>query len=225
MTRLDTWLVERGHFTSRQAAKRAIRAGSVTVDGRNCKPSTEIRGTESVEILEKFADTPRGFQKLQKIDDLLDGKLVGRGDYALDIGSSAGGFLLYLAHKDTVVLGIEVSERFLPELESIVEQNHNVSVIIADAFDVDPLEIAERDTLNLLLIDVTTNLLGTLSLAQKFTPLLKPGGYILAAFKSSHNEEHIMTAKIGIRQIGYGGVKHMILDPKKEEFHISAHRL
>jgi 23S rRNA (cytidine1920-2'-O)/16S rRNA (cytidine1409-2'-O)-methyltransferase len=225
VTRLDIWLVEHGHFTSRQIAKRAIKAGLITVDGKSCKPSTTIRGTESVEVLDAFADTSRGFQKLQAIDRLLDGTLVFQGGFALDIGSSAGGFLSYLARKGMHAVGIEVSERFLKNLELLVEENDGISVVIADAFDVDPFTIAKSSTLDLLLIDVTTDPQGTLELAETFTPLLKPGGQILVALKSSQDQGSITETETHIRGMGYKNLKSIILDAQRKEFHVTGHRL
>ena len=225
MTRLDIWLVQHGYFTSRQMAKRAIKAGSIVVDGMSCKPSMQIKGTELVEVLDEYPDTPRGFKKLQAIDRLLNGSLIVEGGLALDIGSSAGGFLSYLARKGMNSVGIEVSERFLLELEFLVKENDNISLILADAFDIDPFTITERGTVDLLLIDVTTDPVGTLQLAERFTPLLKSGGRILIAVKSAQSEEHIAEAESGIRSMGFEGIKSIILDESRKEFHITAHRL
>ncbi|UCH03848.1 MAG: cell division protein FtsJ, partial [Candidatus Thorarchaeota archaeon] len=96
MSRLDIWLVEQGHFSSRQAAKRAIRAGHVKVNGELAKPSKQIRGSESVTVSKESLDTPVGYMKLKRIDDSI-GNVVTSATLALDIGSSAGGFLRYLA--------------------------------------------------------------------------------------------------------------------------------
>ncbi|MFX1604861.1 MAG: class I SAM-dependent methyltransferase, partial [Promethearchaeota archaeon] len=144
---------------------------------------------------------------------------------ALDIGSSAGGFLIYLAEKGANVVGIEVSERFNEELQAVVERYPQISVIIADAFELDPTIIIENGQLDLLLVDVTTEPEGTLKLVKKFTPLLKKGGRMLAAFKSSHDSGTITMFKDNISHIGYDQIQEIILDKTREEVHITAFHL
>ena len=167
MPRLDVWLVETGQFSSRQAAKRAIKDGLVIVNGRKCKPSTQVSEKDTIELLSTEADVPHGFQKLKELDERLQDELVSNACTALDIGSSAGGFLIYLAEKGANVVGIEVSKRFAEELHTIVEKYSHISVIFADAFDMDPTIIVSNGQLDLLLIDVTTEPEGTLKLIEK----------------------------------------------------------
>ena len=112
MPRLDSWLVEQGYFSSRQAAKRAIRAGHVKVNGEPAKPSKQIRNSESVTVSKESLDTPVGYLKLKQIDDAI-GNVVTSTALALDIGSSAGGFLRYLAECGATATGVEVSEEQL----------------------------------------------------------------------------------------------------------------
>ena len=157
MPRLDVWLVETGHFSSRQSAKRAIKDGLVTVNGRVCKPSKQVSEKDTIELLSTEADVPQGFQKLKELDEQLQSQLVSKVCTALDIGSSAGGFLIYLAEKGVNVVGIEVSKRFTGELHAIVEKYPTVSVIYVDAFDMDPTIITNKGQLDLLLVDVTTD--------------------------------------------------------------------
>ena len=222
MPRLDVWLVETGRFSSRQAAKRAIKDGLVTVNGRKCKPSTQVSEKDTIELLSTEADVPHGFQKLKELDERLQDELVSNACTALDIGSSAGGFLIYLAEKGANVVGIEVSKRFAEELHTIVEKYSQISVIFADAFDMDPTIIVSNGQLDLLLIDVTTEPEGTLKLIEKFTPLLKKGGRMLAAFKSDHDSETITTLKDDISQFGYDQIQEIILEETRQEVHITA---
>ena len=90
MPRLDVWLVETGQFSSRQTAKRAIKDGFVIVNGRKCKPSTQVSEKDTIELLSTEADVPQGYQKLKELDERLQGKLICDACTALDIGSSAG---------------------------------------------------------------------------------------------------------------------------------------
>ncbi|MFW9851152.1 MAG: S4 domain-containing protein, partial [Candidatus Thorarchaeota archaeon] len=137
MPRLDVWLVETGRFSSRQAAKRAINDGLVTVNGDKSKPSKQVSEKDVIEILSDDADFPLGYKKLKEIDEKLGGDMVSLPCLALDIGSSAGGFLIYLAKRGAKVVGIEVSERFSKDLQKVVSENPQISVIIADAFEID----------------------------------------------------------------------------------------
>lgn len=225
MPRLDIWLVETGQFSSRQAAKRAIKDGLVTVNGLGCKPSTQVSEKDKIELHSTEADVPQGFQKLKELDKHLKGGLVCSDCKALDIGSSAGGFLIYLAEKRANAVGIEVSERFTEELHAIVEKYQNISVIFDDAFDIDPNIIASGDQLDLLLIDVTTEPEGTLSLIERFTSLLKSKGRLLAAFKSNHKSDTLLSLKDAIAQLGYIQIQEIVLDKSRQEVHITASRM
>ena len=139
MPRLDVWLTEQGLFSSRQVAKRAIRAGGVTVDGKLAKPSTWISGKEDVLVNNRASNTPQGYSKLMAIESALDTQFAKPGILALDIGSSAGGFLIYLAEKGAKVIGLEFSEDFIIQLNEIVKAFPEVSILMCDAFEVDPM--------------------------------------------------------------------------------------
>jgi 23S rRNA (cytidine1920-2'-O)/16S rRNA (cytidine1409-2'-O)-methyltransferase len=223
MPRLDVWLIETGQFTSRQAAKRAIKDGLVIVNGRKSKPSKQVSEKDIIEVLSLDADFPLGFKKLKKIDEKLDKILVKSPCLALDIGSSAGGFLVYLAKLGVNVVGIEVSKRFTKELHALAEQYPLISVIFADAFELDPTIITNPGGLDILLVDVTTEPEGTLKLIEKFTILLKKEGRMLAAFKSNCDDvETIETLKETISQMGYEKIQEICLDEARQEIHIVA---
>jgi len=225
MPRLDVWLVETGQFSSRQTAKRAIKDGLVIVNGGKYKPSKQVSEKDIIEVLSLDADFPLGFNKLKEIDEKLDKILVRFPCLALDIGSSAGGFLVYLAKKGANVVGIEVSKRFTEDLHALVEEYPLISVIIADAFELDPTIIINPGNLDVLLVDVTTEPEGTLKLIEKFTILLKKEGRMIAAFKSNHDDvETIDTLKKTISQMGYEKIQEICLDKALQEIHIVALR-
>ncbi len=223
MPRLDVWLVETGQFSSRQAAKRAIKDGQVTVNGEKCKPSKQVSEKDRIEVLSGDADFPLGFRKLNEIDEKLDGILANPPCLALDIGSSAGGFLIFLAKKGATVVGIEISKRFADDLHALVEKHPQISVIFTDAFEMDPTIITSPRNLDLLLVDVTTEPEGTLKLIERFTILLKKEGRLLAAFKSNHDDvETIESLKKAISQMGYEKIQEICLDKARQEVHIFA---
>lgn len=226
MTRLDVWLVENCQFSSRQAAKRAIKAGLVLVNGESAKPSLQIRTDDVVDVLDEQADKPKGFGKLAAIEKQVGFPLIHEGGLALDIGSSAGGFLRYLAeHNVKEAIGIEVSERFAQELLQITEEYSNISIIIDDAFSIDLDVVSSPESLNLLLIDVTTDPEGSKKLVKRFSPLLKSGGILVVAFKAKPLTKTMEDTKQEIWGFGYQNLSAFNLDDDRQEFHIAGHRL
>ncbi len=90
--RIDTELVKRGLFLSRQKAKEAITDGYVTLNGNICsKPSFDVNENDTIEISENVMSyVGRGGLKLEKIIDKNSMKLEGK--ICMDIGASTGGF-------------------------------------------------------------------------------------------------------------------------------------
>ncbi|MEM4702676.1 MAG: S4 domain-containing protein, partial [Archaeoglobaceae archaeon] len=106
--RLDVLLVKRGFFKSRNRAKIAIEHGLVIVNGKVVKkPSMEVEYDAEIIVLD---DKPAGYWKLKELDEKFG---IFKGDeVVLDLGSSAGGFLLYASEKAKFVYGIEFSREF-----------------------------------------------------------------------------------------------------------------
>ena len=223
MPRLDIWLVKNGKAPSRQIAKRMIKSGYVKVNGRIGKPSTFVKGSETIEVSDKATLYPIGYEKLKAIDILMDGNIARAGDLALDIGSSAGGFLLYLAEKGIHSIGIEISDEFYEVLKEIERENENITILFDDAFTINPANICSPNSLDLLLIDVTTEPSGTLKLIDKFLPLLKSGGKLVSSFKTkikTEIDENIAPL------FKYFSAYHLFtISPEKEETHFVAIRL
>lgn len=90
--RIDILLVDKGHFESRERAKKAIMAGLVFVDNQRCdKPGTEVK--EDANILVKGNPIPyvsRGGLKLEKAMKCFGVTLKDK--VCMDIGASTGGF-------------------------------------------------------------------------------------------------------------------------------------
>lgn len=90
--RLDQLLFDKGHFDSREKARRAIMAGLVFVDNQKSdKPGTKV--DEAAAILVKGNAIPfvsRGGLKLDKA--VKEFQLQLEGKVCLDIGASTGGF-------------------------------------------------------------------------------------------------------------------------------------
>ncbi len=129
--RLDIYLVKTGYFSSRNRAKNAIKRGFVLVNGEVVKkPSKQLIGSEKIEVVQP--ERPEGYWKLMKIDEKFN--LLKKNYFVLDVGSSAGGFLIYSAERCKRVLGVEFSREFLPQLSAIAKEFSNVDVVIADIF-------------------------------------------------------------------------------------------
>jgi len=208
-----------GYFSSRQVAKRAIKEGMVTVDGKQCKPSKKVSGEEDIKISAEYADKPMGFHKLKEIDELLEGNLVILPCIALDIGSSAGGFLAYLSDKGATAIGIEVARRFSKNLTGLAESHPLISVIFDDAFTIDTTVIVNEGGLDLLLVDVTTEIDGTLNLISRFSSLLKKGGRLVAAFKTD-NPNIVLQLLESVTSFGFKDVQCIHLSDSRQESHI-----
>ena len=220
MPRLDVWLVNNRKAPSRQIAKRMIKAGHVKVNGNIGKPSTYIKGSETIEISERAIIYPLGYEKLKALDKMLGGDLVKTGDFVLDIGSSAGGFLLYLSEKGAYSTGIEVSDEFYETLKEIEKENEGITILFDDAFMVDTDDICSSNSLDLLLIDVTTEPTGTCKLIEKFLPLLKSRGKLVASFKTKTESE--ITKNMNHLFEYFLEYHFFTINPEKEETHFVA---
>ena len=90
-SRLDTLLVARGLFPSREQAQRAIMAGEVKVGTRVAsKPSEPILPDAAIDVRAKPKYVGRGGLKLEGALDAFHVEVSGK--VALDIGASTGGF-------------------------------------------------------------------------------------------------------------------------------------
>jgi len=95
--RLDSYLVEKGYFESRNRAAEAIKAGRVTLNGRATKPSASVGDGDEVLVEAGKYYVSRAAHKLEGF--LRDHPLDIQGKRCLDIGSSTGGFTQILLEK------------------------------------------------------------------------------------------------------------------------------
>lgn len=179
--RLDVLLVKKGYFKSRNRAKIAIARGLVIVDGKIAKkPSMEV--SPEVEIL-VIDDKPAGYWKLKDLDEKFK---IFRGDeVVLDLGSSAGGFLLYASEKAKFVYGIELSREFESTLKEIEKEKRNVKVFIDNVFSFD---IEKIEPVDLILNDLTLEFESSMLALSRFLPKLKKGGKIFFVCKDCRAE-------------------------------------
>ncbi len=93
-----------------------------------------------------------------------------------------------------------------------------------NAFTIDPLVITDYETLDLLIIDVTTDPSGTLQLLSKFTPLLKISGHALLALKIDPESPLINDHATTMMSLGYSHLRQIVLDKSRKEVHLFARR-
>ncbi len=178
--RLDAYLVETGHFKSRGRAKTAVLNGNVKVNGVLAKKvSKDIKAEDTIEV-EDGLDMPKGYFKLKGIQEATE--LLKKGDAALDLGSSAGGFLLYASEIVESIRGVEFSADFLFELEKIQSDKDNVTVMFGDVFQM-PLEEMSPVQVDVLLSDMTLEPSLSIRALERVLPLLKEGGKFLQVIK------------------------------------------
>ncbi|MBT9140414.1 MAG: Hemolysin A [Dehalococcoidia bacterium] len=106
--RIDVMLTERGYFPSRSAARAALMAGLVFVDGCKVdKAGTLVAAEITITVRELPRYVSRGGLKLEKA--LCDFKLDVAGRIALDVGASTGGFTdCLLQHGALKVYSVDV---------------------------------------------------------------------------------------------------------------------
>jgi len=181
--RLDAYLVENKLVPTKSKAQRAIKEGLVTINGLIIKKTGKVvKETDYVEIKDKkLAGMPSGYYKLKVLQEKLG--IIKPTDIVLDLGSSAGGYLLFSSEIATEVFGIEFSEDFRVPLEKIVEECRNVHVVFGDVFHVDPNVITDNKKVDLILNDLTVNWMASIEGLGNVLPLLKQGGRILMTLK------------------------------------------
>lgn len=140
MTRLDVFLTENRLVSSREKAKRLIRGGKVTVNGKPCdKPSQTVGETDEVILLEAERYVGRGALKLLKAFEVFPIDVCGT--VCADIGASTGGFTQVLLERGAeYVYAVDVGHgqlaRELAEHERVRNcEGVNVRYMPSDFFD------------------------------------------------------------------------------------------
>ena len=178
-TRLDLLLAERGTFTSRTAAARAIRAGQVKL-GRDgaiaLRPSQEVTPDQEIEVIEAQRYVSRGGVKLENGLDSLG--IDPAGLLCLDVGASTGGFTDCLLQRGARhVISLDVA---YGQIDASLRDRDEVTVIERlNARDLLPSDLDYRP--EFAVIDV-----------------MEKGGTILAMVKPQF--------ELGRTRVGRGGV-------------------
>jgi len=226
--RLDSYLVDTGFFKSRGRSKRAIEEGKVKLNGSICtKPSKDITVDDVIDV-EEGLDMPRGYFKIKSIHENIS--LFKEGDYVLDLGSSAGGFLMFASEQIGTsghVHGIEFSKDFRTELGKLAFENENISVMFADVFTVPFETVATAETskngfFDVLLNDMTLEPVDSVSALIRMAPLLRDGGRLLQVIKIPKNRSKSSVLR-KIEEAGF--IVEDVIEPQKQETYIIARKL
>jgi 23S rRNA (cytidine1920-2'-O)/16S rRNA (cytidine1409-2'-O)-methyltransferase len=216
--RLDAYLVETDHFKSRARAKKAILDGHVKINGSIVtKVSKDVSVEDIIEVAEGL-DKPAGYFKLKRIQE--ETGLIHEGDHVLDLGSSAGGFLLFASEIADNVKGMELSRQFRSELGRLAFENDRISVMFGDVFTV-PLGTMSPKPVDVILSDMTLEPPDSLKALERVLPLLKEGGRLLQVIKIKNRQNR----KPILGRIESMGVEIIhVMESEKEEIYIVAQK-
>jgi 23S rRNA (cytidine1920-2'-O)/16S rRNA (cytidine1409-2'-O)-methyltransferase len=216
--RLDTFLVELEKVASRSRARRAIISGLVKVDGKIIlKPSRQVGYENKIEVNEDI-NVPAGYLKLKYIQDRTS--MIHTGDVLLDLGSSAGGFLMFASGIAEHVRGIEYSEEFMPHLNIITSSYDNITVVQDDVFTM-PLSSMSDRPVDVICNDITVEPLDSIKVLARVLPLLKSGGRVLQVLKLP-DRSVIDEYTVRIKELGL--MIQYIIEPDKREVYVIAVR-
>lgn len=177
--RLDTLLVQRGLFPTRNQAQAAIMAGLVEVAGKVVdKPGSRIARDARIGLKEAGPSfVSRGGLKLQRA--LVEFGVEVKGKVFIDVGASTGGFTEHLLKQGARrVIAVDVgygqlawSLRQDPRVE--VLERRNIRYLDSEQL-VETPDAATVDVSFISLLKVIPNLLNLLKLEKEIIALVKP---------------------------------------------------
>lgn len=192
--RLDTLLVRKGFFESREKAKRAIMAGVVLVNNEKVdKAGTMIKEDKEIRIKgETLKYVGRGGLKLEKARDTFNMEFEDK--IVLDVGSSTGGFTDCALQSGAIrTFSVDVGTN---QLAWKLRQDERVLSLENMHIQDLTLEDIENKKVDYIVIDVSF-----ISLKRVFPHLLKflkESGEIMALIKPQF--------EVGKERIGKGGI-------------------
>ncbi len=193
--RIDLLLVEKGHFETREKAKRELMAGNVLVNEKvETKAGTMFKDDENliIRIKDRLKYVSRGGLKLEKA--ILYWNLDLKDKLVLDIGASTGGFTdCALQNGASLVYATDVGTN---QLDWKLRNNDNVKSIEEKHIK----DLTNNDTNNILfdfiVIDVSfISLTKVIPYLEKF---LSESGYIIMLIKPQF--------EVGKEKIGKNGI-------------------
>ena len=175
--RLDTLLVKKGFFESREKAKSAIIAGLVKVDGKVAdKPDIKFSPDVSIEIQQSLPYVSKGGFKLKKALD--EFKINVTGFIAIDIGASTGGFTDCLLQEGVKkVYAIDVGKGVLHE-----KLRKDSRVVVMEGINARYLKEDDiPDKVDIITIDVS--FISLLKIFPVIKSFLKKEGIVISLIK------------------------------------------
>lgn len=178
MKRLDQWLVEEGHYPSRERARLAVMAGEVEVEGRGraLKAGYRVAPGDRVVVRKRARFVSRGGDKLDAVLERWQIEVGGR--MALDAGASTGGFTHCLLQRGASrVICIDVGKGQLHwdlrrDERITVMEGRNVRFILPADLPYEPdLIVADLSFISLRLV------------LAKLVMVLAPEGELIALIK------------------------------------------
>ena len=225
--RLDTLLVERQIFDSRERAKRFIMAGKVLVDDvRIDKAGTLVKIDSVIRLIgDDMPFVSRGGLKLQKAIDTFSIRLDGK--ITADIGASTGGFTdCMLQHGALKVYAIDVGYGQLAwklrQDERVINMERTNIRNVTKSDIIDELNFASIDVAFISLELVLPVVFDLLSAEGEVVALIKPqfeagrekvGKHGVVRDKDVHVEV-INKVIVKAREIGFG-IKNLTYSPIK----------
>ncbi len=194
MIRADIYLVAEGHAKSREAARRSIDAGLVTIDGKQVKkPSEKIDETaeHTISCESSIPYVGRGGLKLEAALDAFG--IDPSGKICLDIGASTGGFTDCLLKRGAAhVYAVDSGHG---QLASELEADPRVDSIegVNARFLTKEMIGADAD---LIVMDVS--FISQTLILPRFTKLLAPSGIAVTLIKPQF--------ECGREAVGKGGI-------------------
>ncbi len=179
--RLDQAMVERGLSPSREKAKRAIMAGRVRINQQLAhKPSDPVAASDEVvlEATEKYVS--RGGLKLEHA--LHHFQLDVRGQVAIDLGASTGGFTdCLLQHGALKVYAVDVGHgqlawKLRQDPRVVVMEGVNARALTPASFPApfEPVDLAAIDCSFISLRKIIPTSIALLGPSGKLIALIKP---------------------------------------------------
>ncbi len=192
-TRIDAWLVQNGHFESREKARMALEEGVVEVNEQPVRKSSfKISETDQVVVkAPALRYVSRGGLKLEKA--IREFQLDFTDKIILDVGASTGGFTdCALQHGAARVFAVDVgSGQLHPSLQEHPRVRWWENLHIRDL----TLEML-GEQVDMIVVDVS--FIGLRHVFPYLPPFLKKDGFIMTLVKPQFELEEKVRLKKGI---------------------------
>ncbi len=198
MKRLDQWLVDEGHYPSREKARLAVMAGEVEIEGkgRSLKAGTRVGPGDRVLVRSRKRFVSRGGDKLDGVLERWD--MDVRGRLALDVGASTGGFThCLLSRGASKVAALDVGKG---QIHWNLRRDPRVTVL--EGKNVRSLEVSELPFVPQLTV-VDVSFISLRMVIPVLGGIVQEGGDLLALIKPQF--------EAGRGKVGKGGI---VRDPE-----------